>query len=449
MSIGKRIMNALVPQASTAKKAAPKIPDSWESAATVINHLQVNDKAVLLTISGDNFSPIEVDFKSNVFYTEGSLANLPEKPQNIKLFTKSIDPNNPPSPQAEWQPTDALFWRLGSLAFEEVQARWLIPGEAYVLNQWPNLTRITHSVDELRLISMLANGLLTIEQLAQVSQVGLDVSARTISKLSLLGILKSAPSLTNSSIAIPPMPVITAPVIIPEPLAADAIPEEPIKAAPAQPVHVALPIRRPTAKTVTPAPVKEPVKVIPEELLPVSVFGKPKPNFDDLNGALPPLDLNFYVPPEIFAPEPAPIKPVALEAVIPEKVEEPAPVQLPELVVEPIHTPEPEPIEEIALVEEYAPAPIDEPIEIEPELPEEPTGPQMVAHLYPAFDLNAPPPPLIVREPVVKDPSLRIVDSFNSIITSKQESAPDETIEEHPEKRGGLFGKLRNRLDKD
>jgi len=385
---------------SSAQDAATGTPDSWEAVASAINQLQVNDKAVLLTVEGDNFSPVLFDFKTVQVYTETSLQALPTSPQNVTLRVESIDPSNPPSPWFDWTAPDAFLWRIGTLAFTDSVAPWLIPGDAYVLNKWPNLSLIDHTVDEIRAISMLANGLLSIDQLARVAQITTVVSGRVISKLSLLGMLKSAPALPDTSIHAP----LLAPVAE-EPAASAEVISAPV-------TH--LPVKRPAPSVVTAV---EPVPPAKELVQPVSVFGPPKANFDDINGALPPL----VIPEPVGSVPELPEASETLEA-MPELTDVPE-------VSEEIQALEPLEVE--ALTEEVS----------EPEAVE--SGPVLAPHLYPAFDPSAPPPPIMVREPTVKNPHIGIETSFNSIIKSKAEEEAEDG--EPKEKRGGLFGKLRPR----
>jgi hypothetical protein len=296
---------------SSAQDAAPGTPDSWEAVASAINQLQVNDKAVLLTVEGD-FSPVLFDFKTVQVYTETSLQALPTSPQNVTLRVESIDPSNPPSPWFDWIAPDAFLWRIGTLAFTDSVAPWLIPGDAYVLNKWPNLSLIDHTVDEIRAISMLANGLLSIDQLARVAQITTAVSGRVISKLSLLGMLKSAPALPDTSIHAP----LLAP-IAEEPDASAEVISAPV-------TH--LPVKRPAPSVVTAV---EPVPPAKELVQPVSVFGPPKANFDDINGALPPL----VIPEPVSSTPELPEASEALEA-MPELTDAPEAEALEPLEVE-------------------------------------------------------------------------------------------------------------------
>lgn len=145
---------------------------------------------LLLTLTADNMTPIWLDLRTKRFFTESPLDELPEETVNPKLYAKLIDPNDPPFPWVNWRSIDAILWTIGEKAFAEKRARWLILGERYSLVRWPNLTQISYGSDELNAISMLANGLLTVEELALVARISVEKSANLISTLSFMGVLR-------------------------------------------------------------------------------------------------------------------------------------------------------------------------------------------------------------------------------------------------------------------
>ena len=64
---------------------------------------------------------------------------------------------------------DELLWKVGRAAFPERLAPWLEEGDGYWLTRWPNWTTLLPETDHIRQTAMLANTLLTIEQLAALS----------------------------------------------------------------------------------------------------------------------------------------------------------------------------------------------------------------------------------------------------------------------------------------
>lgn len=165
-------------------------PSGWDNVVAAVRSATKKRQELLLTLTADNMTPIWLDLRTKRFFTESPLDELPEETVNPKLYAKLIDPNDPPFPWVNWRSIDAILWTIGERAFAEKRARWLILGERYSLVRWPNLTQISYGSDELNAISMLANGLLTVEELALVARISVEKSANLISTLSFMGVLR-------------------------------------------------------------------------------------------------------------------------------------------------------------------------------------------------------------------------------------------------------------------
>ena len=84
---------------------------------------------------------------------------------------------------------DELLWKVGRAAFPERLAPWLAEGDGYWLTRWPNWTMLHPDTDHIRQTAMLANTLLTIEQLAALSGRGVESTRTLVNALSLMGVL--------------------------------------------------------------------------------------------------------------------------------------------------------------------------------------------------------------------------------------------------------------------
>lgn len=177
-------------QAPAAAPAPQVATSGWDNVVAAVRSATKKRQGLLLTLTADNMSPIWIDLHTKRYYTENELDAFPQDTVNPKLYAKLIDPNDPPFPWVNWRSIDAILWTIGGKAFEHRRARWLILGERYSLVRWPNLTQIPYGPDELNAISMLANGLLTVEELALVSKISVEKSAQLISTLSFMGVLR-------------------------------------------------------------------------------------------------------------------------------------------------------------------------------------------------------------------------------------------------------------------
>ncbi len=177
-------------QSNKVSPAPQELSSGWDAVISALHSVRSKDQMLLLTITADNTTPIWVDFYTHRYYCETALDALPESLSGLKLYAKPIDPDEPLFPWVRWRTFDPLLWVLGNKAFANKRAPWLILGEKYSLIRWPNLTEIPYDADDLRAVSMLANGLLTIDELALVSQVTVEQSQRLVSTLSFMGVLR-------------------------------------------------------------------------------------------------------------------------------------------------------------------------------------------------------------------------------------------------------------------
>lgn len=165
-------------------------PSGWDNVVAAVRSATKKRQELLLTLTADNMTPIWLDLRTKRYFSETPLDEFPEETINPKLYAKLIDPNDPPFPWVNWRSIDAILWTIGGKAFAKKRARWLILGERYSLVRWPNLTQISYGSDELNAVSMLANGLLTVEELALVARISVEESAELISTLSFMGVLR-------------------------------------------------------------------------------------------------------------------------------------------------------------------------------------------------------------------------------------------------------------------
>jgi len=180
----------VAPPEFAAPASRPVSSDGWDTIVAAIHAISSMGQPILLTLTAKNMKPIWIDFHTRRFYMETVMSEIPAVPVGVKIFSHPVDPENPPYPWVAWKSLDGLLWNIGERAFVTGRALWLILGERYTLSRWPNLTEISYGVDDLRSISMLANGSITIDELALVARTSIEHSQKLISMLSLLGVLR-------------------------------------------------------------------------------------------------------------------------------------------------------------------------------------------------------------------------------------------------------------------
>lgn len=177
---------------STAESVGTTDPLSgWDNVVAAVRLAKKKRQELLLTLTADNMTPIWLDLRTNRYFSETSLDDLPDETVNPKLYARLIDSKKPLFPWVSWRSIDAALWAIGGKAFHGKGARWLVRGDRYSLVRWPNLTQIPYDSDELNAISMLANGLLTVDELALIAHIPVEESQQLISTLSFMGVLSS------------------------------------------------------------------------------------------------------------------------------------------------------------------------------------------------------------------------------------------------------------------
>lgn len=338
-------------------KTATRVPETWESVAVVLKYLQHEKTVKLLTVEGQNFSSLYIDLSRLLYTSETPIADLPETPKGLNITAEALDPSNTILADENWLAVDELLWTLGHVAFEGRLASWLSREDIFTLTKWPNLSGLKHSVEELRMVPMLAAMPYTVDNLIAVTQVKETEALELLSKLSLLDALKSPKELPVEISAL-----------------AEALlePTEVIQSA----FHIDDDVD--TNPVITTADSLEAFEN--DETPAIS---------EQFDGE----DYDLDVLPE------APIE------------------EMPALEDHELNPPHPEPEDES-----------DDPI--------------VMAHVYPAFDPTAPPPPIVLRKAQNSDPSLRFEESFDAIIKDTSESQSEDKENPKEKQKRGFFGKL-------
>jgi len=379
----------------------------WETLVEKLRELLSYGATGTFSFIGSNFGQIDVDLKSRTYTSAGPLNELPVDPEDVA--TRHIE-----EPSTHENPLNALLWELGELAYGDAVPSWLSTQASFGLERWPSFHGFAPTAIEIRLISMLTSNKLTFRELASATSVTQAEAQRLVSKLSLLDLLAVEQR--------------------------EVEPQKPIRVVTGRP---GLPTQRPGGS-------KMPVTTLrqrsdaPELVEPVSVFDVAKRHRAELGDALPELDLELVTDesklelPELpeVASDSTPYKP----DVAPSAADETAQEQL----TSPAH--EPVTFEETTLTSEpevntaVEPELLTETSRAEHEPNEAIEEPTVSAHLFPAFNPSAPPPPIKRREPIVRNPNVKLEGSFKSLIEGKKES--DESKENQD---GGFLGRFLGR----
>jgi len=174
----------------------------WTHAVTAVNSILSLNTPVNLRMDIEMHGPLLIDFRNNAFSWSTPLEYFPVDAVHTRLQTVPTSPDAPPYFELPGQDLDGLLWVIGLNAFGGGAAFWLTPGERYRLTRWPNLTRHSHDMNQVKMIAVLGNANASTAELAAFAGVEESETQRLINALSLMGIL-SRSSATPAATVVP------------------------------------------------------------------------------------------------------------------------------------------------------------------------------------------------------------------------------------------------------
>jgi hypothetical protein len=182
------------PQLANGQSALPAgtgaLPElGWAGAALTLHSVQSTRVPMLIELGVANHPTIRIDARHQAYDWLLELERFPENPAAVVVSVELVGESAPSPFELPGKSLDELLWKVGRAAFPERLAPWLEEGDGYWLTRWPNWTTLHPDTDHIRQTAMLANTLLTIEQLAALSGRGLESTRTLINALSLMGVL--------------------------------------------------------------------------------------------------------------------------------------------------------------------------------------------------------------------------------------------------------------------
>ena len=178
-------------------------PVGWTSAAIAVHSILQIPIPMFLRLEPAGYGPITIDFRHHAFEWGTSLADFPDEPATVLVETEPTTHDEPPLFALPGAHLDPLLWVMGLHSFQDARAFWLRPGDHYKLTRWPDLAAIDHTMDQMRMIAMLGNISLSVEQLAVAANVDPAQAQRLVNALSLMGVLESAQESRAVAVATP------------------------------------------------------------------------------------------------------------------------------------------------------------------------------------------------------------------------------------------------------
>lgn len=181
-------------QFATGQSALPpgtgELPElGWAGAALTLHSVQSTRVPMLIELGVANHPTIRIDARHQAYDWLLELDRFPEHPTGVVVSVELVGESSPCPFELPGKSLDELLWRVGRAAFPERLAPWLEPDQGYWLTRWPNWTTLHPETDHIRQTAMLANTLLTIEQLAGLSGRSVESTRTLVNALSLMGVL--------------------------------------------------------------------------------------------------------------------------------------------------------------------------------------------------------------------------------------------------------------------
>jgi len=175
----------------------------WTQAAIAVSSVLSLKTPMHLRMDIEMHGPLLIDFRHHAFSWSTPLEYFPVDAVHTRLETVPTTPDAPPFFPLPGQDLDGLLWEMGLNSFGGGRAFWLGPDERYRLTRWPNLTRHSHQMSQVRMIAALGNSFVSTGELATFAGVPESEAQRLVNALSLMQILARS-SAAPAPVAVPP-----------------------------------------------------------------------------------------------------------------------------------------------------------------------------------------------------------------------------------------------------
>lgn len=166
----------------------PPTTDGWAAVTGAINSMRSFDAPMALAVTSPDFGTLWIDFPRSRYYIDRPLDAMPVNPQSVALYSQQISADEELFPWVQWSPIDPLLWWISRAAFAGTPAYWRRPGDRYRLIRWPDLTQLSHSASEIRVLAALGSGqALTVPETAVIADVPTAEVDAVINALALSG----------------------------------------------------------------------------------------------------------------------------------------------------------------------------------------------------------------------------------------------------------------------
>ena len=161
----------------------------WTHAAIAVFSVLRLNTPVNLAMHIEMHGTLLIDFRHHAFSWSTPLDQFPVDAVHTGLETEPTSADAPPIFELPGQDLDGLLWEMGINSFGGAAAYWLPKGERYKLIRWPNVTRHTHNLRQMKMLAVLGNTYASTTELAALAGVEEVEAQSLINALSLMRIL--------------------------------------------------------------------------------------------------------------------------------------------------------------------------------------------------------------------------------------------------------------------
>jgi hypothetical protein len=175
----------------------------WTHAAMAVYSVLRLNTPVNLKMLIEMHGPLLIDFRHHAFSWSTPLEYFPIDAVHTRLETEPTSEDAPPYFELPGQDLDDLLWEMGINSFGGAPAYWLPKDERYKLTRWPNLTRHSHNLRQMKMMAVLGNTYASTSELAALAGVEESEAQRLINALSLMRILSRSSAAPATEVAPP------------------------------------------------------------------------------------------------------------------------------------------------------------------------------------------------------------------------------------------------------
>ncbi|GAB3411300.1 hypothetical protein GCM10027515_32670 [Schumannella luteola] len=175
-----------------AAEAAGIAVSGWARVAVAVHAVGPTPAPVVMRLDVASYAPILIDFRQRAFEAKLPIGQYPSAPESVLVHQATMAEGDAAVFPLPGTDLDKLLWRVGFTCFGDNPAPWIIPGERYKLNRWPNFVELTHHMDHIRMAAALANAHYTADELAAAAGTDRSSAQRLINAFTLMRVVEAS-----------------------------------------------------------------------------------------------------------------------------------------------------------------------------------------------------------------------------------------------------------------